>query len=69
MKDGRIEMSNNNMREIGHAFVNHAGEFQFVSGAAPNMPANSIKVYCTDEGFQKSCDSARALFSAMKGEK
>ena len=61
-------MGNNNTREIGYAFVNHAGEFQFVPAAVVNRPSNSIKVYCTEEDFQKSCDNARSLFAAMKGE-
>ena len=61
-------MSNNNMREIGHVFVNHAGEFQFVSGATDNMPGNAIMVYCTEDDFSKSCDSAKRLFNCIKGE-
>jgi len=61
-------MSNNNMREIGHVFVNHAGEFQFVPAAVVNMPFNSIKVYCTEEDFQKACDSAKRIFNGIKGE-
>lgn len=65
---GEVKMSNNNMREIGHVFVNHAGEFQFVSGATDNMPGNAIMVYCTEDDFSKSCDSAKRLFNCIKGE-
>lgn len=61
-------MSNNNMREIGYAFINLAGEFQFISGSMENVPTNSIMVYCTEADFQKACDRARELFAAMKGE-
>lgn len=61
-------MSNMNMREIGYAFINHAGEFQFVSGTPESVPVNSVMVYATEDDFQKSCDSARALHDAMKGE-
>lgn len=65
---GEVKMSNNNMREIGNVFVNHSGEFQFVPAAAVNMPSNSIKVYCTEEDFQKACDSAKRIFNGIKGE-
>lgn len=61
-------MSVKNMREIGCAFVNHAGEFQFVSGATDNMPDNAIMVYCKEVDFSKSCDSAKRFFDGIKGE-